>query len=112
MKPNVIVVHKGECLIEVIANLGKRVKNSWIFLHSNTYEELPKFFSTNLWCFFKNCTTFKDSKSNEYPDATIKCSYNYLSVWMKVVKISIGDAEYEKPVFNPSEIFYIQMEED
>ena len=40
MKKEVILVPKDKCPLDVIAEMGERIRNSWIFLHENAYYNL------------------------------------------------------------------------
>lgn len=42
MKKEVILVPKDKCPLDVLAEMGERTKNAWIFLHQNATEKLKK----------------------------------------------------------------------
>lgn len=108
MKKEVILVPKDKFPIDVIAEIGERTKNCWIFLHDNAYLRLKNACDKDLsTSYYKE---FFFESSNDSPETHITFHNCRNGDWFKVISISAYDLDV-KCSEDPEDIFFIRMEE-
>ena len=70
MKKEVILVPKDKCPLDVLAEMGERTKNSWIFLHQNAVDKLTITADESREVFFGFVFYWKSTK--ESPETSLK----------------------------------------
>lgn len=110
MKREVTVVPKDKCPLDVLAELGERTRNAWIFLHSNAVEKIESIAGD---CRTPPFSVFQDySYFADFPETSIQIELNHDGrPWLKVYRIKSGDIAFNLPADDPSEIFFLKMEE-
>ena len=115
MKKEVILVPVGKCPLDVLAEMGESIRNSWIFLHENAYEHLLRSEgakpsggdSVN-----RNKTTcIIWEATKEYPKTVVFCEVPEVTGWGKITGIEAEDIAYSCPAFDPEDIFFLKMAE-
>lgn len=104
MKKEVIFVSKDKSAFDVLAEMGERTKNSWIFLHTNVINKLAETADYNYtW------NKFEWKATKNYPATTLiidSCEEE----WKRVQQIIAEDIAFEKSCKDPEEIFFLKME--
>lgn len=115
MKKEVILVPKDKCPLDVLAEMGERIRNSWIFLHENAYEHLLKSkgvrHSTGNIMNANQETWIKWDATEEYPETVIFCEVPSPKGWGKISSIKADDIAFVLPPHDPEDIFFLKMEE-
>ncbi len=115
MKKEVILVPKDKCPLDVLVELGDRVKNSWFFLHKNAYEKLLKMNIGHMKFNILNspermCITLKN-ENKESPDTVIFCDIPR-PTWGQITSIDAPNiAYYGVRPFDPEDIYFLKMDE-
>lgn len=112
MKKETIVVPQNQCPLDTIANLGRRTRNAWIFVHKNVIEKFERDDSnTESIDIDTNAYTFKWEATEEYYETIISIdNSNYLGfTWCRVVYINAIDIAFETSSDDPDEVFFIKM---
>lgn len=109
MKKEVIPVPKDKCPLDVLAEMGERTKNAWIFLHQNATEKLKKtadeckYSSSPVYTLLWNAT-------DEFPETRVRIDIMY-GEWSSVDRISANDIAFKQKSANPEDIFFLKMDE-
>ena len=115
MKKEVILVPKDKCPLDVLAEMGESIRNSWIFIHENAYERLLKSDGAKVSggdSVNRNKTTcIIWEATDEYPETVIFCEVPELHGWGKITAITADDIAYCIAPVNPEDIIFLKMEE-
>lgn len=115
MKKEVILVPKDKCPLNVLAEMGERTRNSWIFLHENAYEHLLKSkgvrHSTGNSMNSNQCTWIKWDATKDYPETVVFCEVPSSKGWGKIQSIDAEDIVFGLSTHDPEDIFFLKMEE-
>lgn len=109
MKKEVILVPKDKCPLDVLAEMGEKIQNSWIFLHKNAAEIL---YDTADDILLRE-EGFRDvswKETEQYPETNIKVQSSVL-VWLKVYEINASDIAFTISPDDPEDLFFLKMEE-
>ena len=113
MKKEVILVPKDKCPLNVLAEMGERIKESWIFLHFNAVEKLQHSDGVSCKEGRKQGTLVLTWEATEaYPETRVVvdiCALN--TEWKPIISISASDIAYDLMPVNPEDIFFFKMEE-
>ena len=113
MKKEVILVPKDKCPLNLLAEMGESIRNSWIFLHENAYERLMR----SEGVMPSGGDSVNRNKTTCFMWEAIPCStVVYCEVpekngWGKVVAISSADIAYSSCPIDPKNIFFLKMAE-
>lgn len=109
MKKEVILVPKDKCPLDVLAEMGERTKNAWIFLHQNATEKLKK---TADECKYSSNTvyTLLWNATDEFPEAKVRIDI-MRGEWSSVARITADDIAFKQTATNPEDIFFLKMDE-
>lgn len=105
MKKEVILVPKDKYPLDVLAEMGERTKDSWIFLHDNVVSELHK---TADYIEEGEYQELVWSAPDKYP-ATI-LDIEIVGTWHKVYRILADDIAFIYEPKDPEDIFFLKME--
>lgn len=108
MLKKVIIVPANKCPLDVLAEMGSRVLNSWIFLHKNALEKL--WITADVIDKFPLIIQMQWAKTPKYP-ATLFSVINLNEEWFKVSKINATDIAFKTAPSDPEHIFFLKMEE-
>jgi len=111
MKKEVILVPKDKCPLDVLAEMGERIKNSWIFLHENAYEKLKSTCDTQEKFNLNSYHSLSWNATDNYPETNIRIYCNSIGVWYLVSMISAVDISFKHISKDPEDIFFLKMEE-
>lgn len=115
MKKEVILVPKDKCPMDVLAEMGERIRNSWIFLHENAYEHLLKSkgvrHSTTNSMNANQTTLIKWAATKEYPETVVFCEVPSPKGWGKITSIDAEDIAFGLSTHDPEDIFFLKMAE-
>ncbi|MBP3596437.1 MAG: hypothetical protein J6J60_03430 [Clostridia bacterium] len=106
MKKENIIVPKGKCPLEVLANLGKKSSDAWIFLHWNVLDQLR----SSLDRIEEYCNSFY-FEWNKTPQASMRIAKTPEGHWHKVYTIQSNSIAFGQASFDPEEIIFLKMEE-
>ena len=116
MKKEVIIVPKDKCPLNLLAEMGESIRNSWIFLHENAYERLVNSEGAKA----SGVDTLNRNKTicliweatEEYPKTVVFCEVPPAKGWGKISGIEAEDISYSMICPNdPEDIFFLKMEE-
>lgn len=113
MKKEVIIVPTDKCPLDVLAEMGERIRNSWIFLHENALKKLSK--TCNL---HHSINTVHDADSEymqwnateKFPETVLFYSVPNIT-WGKIQCIKATDIAYGTCPSDPEDIFFLKMDE-
>lgn len=113
MKKEIIFVPKDKCPLDVIAEMGERTKESWIFLNFNAVEKLQHSDGVSCEEGRKQGTLVLTWKATEaYPETRIVvdiCGLN--TEWKPIISISASDIPFTLMPVDPEDIFFLKMAE-
>lgn len=113
MKKEVIIVPKDKCPLDVLAEMGERIRNSWIFLHENAYQKLSKtsdrHHKTNVMNDAESAC-MKWNATDDFPETVIFCDVPRVT-WGKIRSIIASDIAYDMCPSDPEDIYFLKMEE-
>ena len=109
MQREVTLVPKSKCPMDVLAELGERTKNSWIFLHDDVVKILKA--SCDKSYPYADCIRLFWYGTDEWPTTTIFICENEIGCWKTVTDINAPDISFERKADDPDEIFFIKMDE-
>ncbi len=113
MKKEVILVPMDKCPLDVLAEMGDRIKDSWIFLHSNAVEYLHYSDGVSSQEGKKPGTLVLTWEATEYyPETRVVidvCSLN--ADWKPIISISACDIAFTIMTCDPEDIYFLKMAE-
>ena len=115
MKKEVILVPKDKCPINLLAEMGESIRNSWIFLHENAYVRLI----TSKGAKISGGDSVNHNKTiciiweatDKYPETVVFCEKPEVHGWGKVTAITADDIAYGNCPIDPEDIFFLRMAE-
>lgn len=111
MKKEVIIVPKDKCPLNVLAEMGERTKNAWIFLHQSALEKL---LSTADEKSVSGKLAYHElhwNATEEFPATSVLIEYNTQSDWSEVVGITATDIAFSLHSNDPEDIYFLKMDE-
>ena len=105
MLTDVILVPKDKCPLDVLAELGSKTRNAWIFLHKTAIEKLQKTADT----IERGSFVVMEWKETEKYPATIIWVENTKRDWSRVPQINASDIAFHYEPYSPEYIFFLQM---
>lgn len=112
MKKEVILVPKDKCPLNVLAELGERTKNSWIFFHRNVVQNLYQTAEVDSDNFSYIICQWEATE--DFPK-TLLYIENFLYTpacdWIKVLRIDAVDIAFMIPSADPEDIYFLKMDE-
>lgn len=113
MKKNVIIVPKDKCPLDVLAEMGKQIKESWIFLHHNAVEKLRNSDGVSSEEGRTRGTLVLTWKATDaYPETKIVINLSALQTdWKPIILISASDIYYDLIPVDPEDILFLRMSE-
>lgn len=113
MKKEVILVPKDKCPLDVLAEMGERIRNSWIFLHENAYQKLSKISdqhsTTNSMNDAESALMMWNATKN-YPKTVLFCDVPKIT-WGRIRSIEAPDIAYGISPSDPEDIYFLKMDE-
>ena len=112
MKKEVIIVPRDKCPLDVLAEMGKLVKESWIFLNFNAIDKLKGTSDEQ-----EEVNRGRDLKliwnaTDKYPQTEVVIDIcGFPADWKPITLISATDIYYDLMPVNPEDIFFLKMEE-
>lgn len=110
MKKEVTLVPKGKNPLSILAEMGDRTKDAWIFLHqgvanelrrdSNGYEELAS-----------SMIRLRMNATEEFPSRSITIETEGFGAWNRVRIIEADDIAFNYESLDPEEIIFIKMDD-
>lgn len=113
MKKEVILVPKDKCPLDVLAEMGERTKESWIFLHLNAVEKLLHIDGVSCKEGREQGTLDLTREATEaYPETRIVVDISALwTKWKHITFISASDIAFDRMPVDPEDIFFLKMAE-
>lgn len=113
MKKEVILVPKDKCPLDVLAEMGERTENAWIFLDASAYNKLAE---------SEGCTAYRRKNDNErirlkweatdeYPATEVLLEIPTSLGWGKIIMIEAEDIAFTVSMADPEDIFFLKMAE-
>lgn len=106
MKKEVILVPKDKCPLELLAEMGERIKNSWIFLHDSAVSKLK---TTTDYIEENSYWELVWSATEKYPATTL--DIEIAGTWHRVYRIIAEDIAFEHEPQDPEDIYFLKMAE-
>jgi len=92
MKKEVILVPQGKCPMDVLAEMGEKTKNAWIFLHENAYQHLMKSKGAQVYTKnTENCnkiTLIKWEATEDFPETSVCIEEPHAKGWEKLLQFT------------------------
>ena len=114
MKKEVILVPKDKCPMDILAEMGERIRNSWIFLHENAYQHLLKSkgvsHSTGNIMNRNQNTLIKWKATKDFPETVVFCDVPDAKGWGKITHIEADDISYSLYPHDPEDIYFLKMD--
>lgn len=107
-----LVVPKGKCPLEVLAEQGERISNTWIFLHASVVSNLKNSDGVIPCCLTAERSRLKWKATEEYPEITI-LFYDFEGTgWYLLTDVDAEDIAFSDitSVEEPEEVIFIKME--
>lgn len=82
----------------MLAEMGERTKNAWIFLHQSALEKLA--YHELHW-----------NATEEVPATSVLIEYNTQSDWPEVVGITAANIAFSLHSIDPEDIYFLKMDE-
>lgn len=115
MKKEVILVPKDKCPLDVLAEIGERIKKSWIFLHENAYQNLLKSegsrFSIGNSMDSSQTALIMWAATKHFPKTAVSCEVPSVRGWGKITYIEAEDISFKLPANDPEDIYFLKMDE-
>ena len=108
MKKEVTIVPKDKCPLDILAELGERTAESWIFLHANAINKLRA--TCNREEESAASFTLRWDACEKYPETVLNISEAYIGCWYMVNTIFADDIAFKCHSYDPAEIFFLKME--
>lgn len=109
MKKEVIIVPRGKCPLDFIAEMGEEIiSNSWIFLHSNITDKIEEIAQRKKKDYGNESFVFM-WKTKDGDDKSI--DFEYFELWHKVYYFVTDDSGYMTDTSDPEYIFFLKAEE-
>lgn len=115
MKKEVILVPKDKCPLDVLSEMGERIRNSWIFLHENAYQHLLK--SEGASCSIGNQMNANQEAlivweaTKKYPKTVLFVEVPEPIGWGKITSIEAKDISFGLATPDPEDIYFLKMDE-
>ena len=109
MKKEVILVPKDKCPLDVLAEMGERTKNSWIFLHQNAVDKLRRT-ADEICEIAVGVNSFYWKSTEEFPETILRFDISR-GVWSKVTRITADDIAFKITSTDPEDIYFLKMDE-
>lgn len=112
MKKEVIIVPKDKCPLDVLAEMGERTANAWIFLHANAVEKLQRSYVSCKEGKKPGTLDLTWEATDEYPETRVVIDVGAMAVdWKHVILISASDISFTLMPVDPEDIYFLKMEE-
>lgn len=111
MKKEVIPVPKDKCPLDVLAEMGERTKNAWIFLHQNALEKLLSTADEKSVTGKLAYHELRWNATEEFPATSVCIEHNTQTDWLKVVGITATDIAFSLYPNDPEDIYFLKMGE-
>lgn len=113
MKKEVILVPKDKCPLDVLAEMGERTENAWIFLDATAYNKLLE---------SDGCEAYSRENDNErimlkweatedYPATAVLLEIPTTYGWGKIISIEAEDIAFTLCMADPEDLFFLKMAE-
>jgi len=106
MITDVIIVPKDKCPLDVLAELGSKTENAWIFLHASAIERLQKTADT-----IKSNELIREMEWKQtinYPASAISFEVT-AKYWSRVYRINASNIAFNYEPCNPECILFLKM---
>lgn len=107
---NVILVPKGKSPLDVLAKMGERTKEAWIFIHDDVIERLRELCDDEEYL-GNEISRFIWYGKSSLP-APIIVSFTacmFVGPWNTLTCINSMDIEFDNRIDNPKEIIFLKM---
>jgi len=113
MKKEVILVPKGKCPLDVLSQMGERIRNSWIFIHTNVYKHLcdnhgVPYLATLMNANQKACFSWGDLEKESH--VALFCEVPQIQ-WGKLLSVHGQNVSCDLEPDDPEEIYFLKMDE-
>ena len=110
-----VLVPKDKCPLDMLAAMGERIRNSWIFIHENAYERLLKSDGAKVSggdsVNHNKTTCIMWEATEEYPVTVVFCEVPEPNGWGKITAIEAEDIAYGNCPIDPEEVLFLKMAE-
>lgn len=109
MTKKVTIVPKDKCPLDILADLGSRTENAWIYFHKNVVEKLQE--TCNKYAKYDHCINLTWYTTKEKPGRRVHIREKEGGCWQPVYFIIAENIAFDTRVDDPDEIFFIKMDE-
>lgn len=107
-----LIVPKGKCPLDVLAEQGEKIRNTWIFLHESVVSNLESSDGVARSCIFRDsiCLTWT---ATEKHSAHIIAYHNFETTdWFILENVWAENIAYDvvRSVDEPKEVIFVKME--
>ena len=111
MKKEVTIVPKDKCPLDVLAELGERTEETWIFLHQNAVEKLYAIADDYHYRQVRGFQEFFWKGTDDFSETTIQIEAHPEKIWLEVYRIDADDIAFHFPSDDPDDILFLKMDE-
>lgn len=111
MRKDVTLVPKDKCLLDVLAEMGKPLKHSWIFLHQNVYQHLQKSEGINVFVSDKEALIEWEATENHPYKRFVFCAIPESGSWGRIRVIRAINVAFNVLPADPKYILFLKMAE-
>ena len=114
MKKEVILVPKDKCPLDVLSEMGERIRNSWIFLHENAYQRFKSegdTFSVGNSMNANQTAIFTWDATEKHPNRGLIVEIPNSKGWGKITYIEAKDICFGMVTNDPEDIYFLKMDE-
>lgn len=109
MKKKVTIVPKDKCPLDILAEMGDRTKNAWVYLHWEAVNKLEK--TCDGYEELAHSIRLSWNATDEFPSTTITIGTEVIGTWKPVYFIEAEDIAFESQASDPEEIFFLKMDD-
>lgn len=106
-KIETVIVPKGKCPLDVLAEMGQRSADAWIFIHKNAIARMAK--TADAIGEYEEIELCWNA-TEKYPETAIVLEAGEF-LWHEVYKINAEDISFTYKPEDPKVVLFIKMEE-
>lgn len=113
MKPEIKLVPKDKCPLDVLAEMGERTKRAWIFLDASAYNKLLEGEGCQVYTRDgdEDRILLRWEATDEYPKTEVLLEIPTPTGWGEVISIEAEDIAFTLALADPEDIIFLKMAE-
>lgn len=111
MKKEVILVPKEKCPLNVLAEMGEKTENAWIFLDASAYNKLLESDGCEVVYNTEEKIMLRWKATEEYSETEVYMGVPTSCGWGEIISIKDEGIAFTFPKADPEDIFFLKMAE-